>query len=453
VALGADRFSYRQLWHHIDQWRQRCSGLGLPAGSLIAVLTGGPGLPAATLGVRGAGSVPLLIDASQPPSRIAAILAAARPAALLRVDQDTVERTEQAERRTLPADAGYLVFSSGSQGKPKGIVGQPAGLLHFIDWEISRLGVGPGSRVAMLTSPSFDVLYRDLLLPLCSGAELHIAEPAVRTSPGAVLPWLAEHQIEVLHAVPSLSSRWLSDDSPSVDSLRYTLFAGEPLYGRHVQRWRQIAPNATVINLYGPAETTLARFHYQVPADCGPGLQPVGRPLPGSGFDLVPVGPAAGSARRVVISTPHGSLGYLADTCSADDLARLSRQDGVTRFQTQDRGLLDADGNLIVAGRLDSLVKRRGTFVDITRIEEAAADLPEVRAACCVQLPASSEIVLVVEGPDSADAPTLRRRLLAPLGADLPDRVLVVPCLPLLAGGKADRRGVRDLLNIPGDGS
>jgi non-ribosomal peptide synthetase component F len=305
----------------------------------------------------------------------------------------------------------------------------------------------------MLTSPSFDVLYRDLLLPLCSGAELHIAEPAVRSAPGAVLPWLVEHEIEVLHAVPSLSARWLSEDSPAVDSLRYTLFAGEPLYGRQVERWRQTAPNATVINLYGPAETTLARFHYQVPLDCGPGLQPVGRPLPDSGFDLAPIGPESDSARRVVISTPCGSLGYLADTCSADDLARLSRQDGVTRFQTQDRGLLDAEGNLVVAGRLDSLVKRRGTFVDLTRIEEAAADLAGVRVACCVQLAASSEIVLVVEGPDPAEVPNLRRKLLAPLGADLPDRVLAVPSLPLLAGGKADRRGVRDLLNLPGDGS
>jgi D-alanine--poly(phosphoribitol) ligase subunit 1 len=348
----------------------------------------------------------------------------------------------------LPAEAGYLVFSSGSQGRPNGVVGQAAGLLRFIDWEIDRLGVGPGSRVAMLTSPSFDVLYRDLLLPLCSGGELHIAEPAVRSAPGAVLPWLAEHRIEVLHAVPSLSARWLGEDSPAVPSLRYTLFAGEPLYGRHVDRWRRIAPNATVINLYGPAETTLAKFHYQVPTDCGPGLQPVGRPLPDCSFELVPAGPEPDSPCRVVISTPAGSLEYLADTCAADDLARLNRQDGVTRFQTQDRGLLDAEGNLVVAGRLDSLVKRRGTFVDTTRIEEAAANLAEVRAACCVQLSSSSEIVLVVEGPDPADAMKLRRKLLAPLGADMPDRVLAVPILPLLAGGKADRRGVRNLLNL-----
>ncbi|MEO7287625.1 MAG: AMP-binding protein [Jatrophihabitantaceae bacterium] len=451
VVTATDRLDYRGLWQHIGRWQQRCSALDLLPGSLVAVLSSsGAGLPAAFLGARAAGLVPLLIDSAQPASRVADLLAAARPAAVLRSDQDEAELVAEANPRTLPAEAGYLAFSSGTQGRPKAVVGQAAGLLRFIDWEIATLGVGPGTRVAMLTSPSFDVCYRDLLLPLCSGGELHVAEQAVRSAPAAVLPWLAEHQIEVLHAVPSLSARWIEDAPPPLEALRHTLFAGEPLYGRHVHRWRQVAPASRVSNLYGPSETTLAMFHYQVPADCDPGLQPVGRPLPDGTFDLVPAGPeqGIGNVYRVIITTPHGSLGYLPDTCSADDLGRLSREHGVTRFQTQDRGRLDPEGNLVVAGRLDSLVKRRGTFVDIARIEAAAADLAEVRAACCVQLASSSEIVLVVQGPDPAGAASLRRALRAPLGADLPDRVVALPVLPLLPGGKADRRAIRELLNL-----
>ncbi|WP_307961709.1 AMP-binding protein [Salinispora arenicola] len=135
------------------------------------------------------------------------------------------------------------------------------------------------------------MVYRDLLLPLCAGGELHVADRAVRFAPPAVLPWLADHGIEVLHAVPSLSARWLDAAGPTLDVLAHTLFAGEPLYGRHVRRWRQAAPRTRVVNLYGPTETTLARFHYEVPADCGTGLQPVGRPLPGGEVELVSLGP------------------------------------------------------------------------------------------------------------------------------------------------------------------
>lgn len=451
VVGAAEVLDYRELWRRAEVWRQTCTTARLPPGALVAVRSGnGTGLPSAFLGARAAGLVPLLVDEALPRSAAAAVVARARPAAVLRADEDGIEPTGDPAPRTLPAEAGYVVFSSGTQGRPKGIVGQAAGLLAFIEWEIAELGVRPGTPVAMLTSPSFDVVYRDLLLPLCSGGELHIADRAVRFTPSAVLPWLAEHDIEVLHAVPSLSARWLDAAGPSADSLRYTLFAGEPLYGRHVRRWREAAPRTRVVNLYGPAETTLARFHHEIPADCGAGLQPVGRPLPAGEVELVPEGPAGEQreVRRVVITTPHGSLGYLPDTCSPEDLGRLRREHGVTRFQTQDRGLLDDEGNLVVTGRLDSLVKRRGTFVDIMRIEAAAAELAGVRAACCVQLASTSEIVLAVQGPDPAAAAQLRRRLRAPLGADIPDRVVALPSLPLLPGGKADRREVSRLLNL-----
>jgi acyl-coenzyme A synthetase/AMP-(fatty) acid ligase len=256
--------------------------------------------------------------------------------------------------------------------------------------------------------------------------------------------------------VPSLSARWLDaaerTGSRSVDSLRYTLFAGEPLHGRQVHRWRAIAPGTTVVNLYGPSETTLATCHYTVPADCDAGLQPVGLPLPDGTVDLVPVDQSGRSDTcRVVITTPHGSLGYLPGACSPDDLRRLRREHGVTRFETQDRGHHDVAGNLVIEGRLDSLVKRRGTFVDVMRIEAAAADLPDVVAACCVQSPATSEIVLVVvpadQSADSAAAVAgLRRKLRAPLGADLPDHVVALPTMPTLPSGKVDRLGVRALI-------
>lgn len=461
VVGGEERITYRDLLRQADRWQRRCGALGLAPGTVVAVLAGGePSWPAAFLGARAAGLVPVLAGEQQPAARGTDVLDAARPSAVLRPATGEAEPTGEPDPRVLPAGAGYLVFTSGSQGPPKGIVGRAAGLLAFVDWEVAALGLGPGTRVAMLTSPSFDVVYRDLLVPLCSGGELRIAAQAVRADPAAVFPWLAANGIEVLHAVPSLSARWLAAAaaaSPTtLDALRYTLFAGEPLYGRHVRQWRSAAPRSKVGNLYGPSETTLAKFHYDVPDDCGPGLQPVGHPLPGAVLGLEAVdapGTHPGTppgVQRVVITTPDGSLGYLPDTCGPDDRERLSCTGGTTEFRTQDRGVLDAAGRLVVLGRLDSLVKRRGVFVDIAAIEAAAANLPSVRSACCVQLPTSGDIVLVVEGPDPALAAALRRPLHTALGAGMPDRVLGLEAMPLLPGGKADRRTVRELLDLEG---
>ncbi len=444
VMTSSEQLTYAQLWGRVGQWRERVRARGLPAQSLVAVVSDGQAdMPSAFLGVRAAGLVPMLVDGLLPAERSAAVIQAARPAAVIRLAWGEICPAPGPDPRILPEGAGYVVFSSGSQGTPKGIVGQAEGLIHFTDWEIATLGVQPGDRVAGLTSPSFDVVFRDLLLALCSGGELHVAAPRVRATPTAVLPWLSEQGINVLHAVPSLSARWLAASDTKVATLRWTLFAGELLYSQHVTRWRTAAPHGQVVNLYGPSETTLAKFWHKIPDPAVPGLQPVGRPLPDTEFALEPV---AAEDYRIVCTTPYGSLGYLPGTCTPQDAYRLCRTEDVTRFETQDRGRIDEDGNLVVLGRLDTLVKRNGVFVDTARIESAAIELPEVRAACCLQLAPSSRIVLAVEGPEPAKASLLRRRLRPKLGIELPDRITAVPSLPLLPGGKIDRQSVRTLL-------
>ena len=382
------RFSYAELAAEIDRWARRLAELRLPPGSAIALQDAGTAaLPAAFLGARIAGLVPVLLDPSAPGDIEAAVLATPAKVAV-DPEQDTISPVAT-DSPPLPPEAGYLVFSSGSQGRPKGIVGSASGLAHFLDWEAERLRLGPGTRCAMLTSPSFDVIFRDMLLPLWLGGELLVPGRLVRTVPTAVLPWLADSRAEVVHVVPSLSARWI-DASPQVSlpALQWTLFAGERLYDRHVRRWRDRC-GGRIVNLYGPAETTLAAFAHDVPDPPTAGLQAVGRPRPGITVTLR--SPAddtdPGTGATIVISSAWGSLGYLDSTCSADDLARLTRQDGVTTFVTRDCGRLDGDGDLVVLGRSDSLVKRHGSFVDTALIEAAALELSGVRMACCLQNP------------------------------------------------------------------
>lgn len=308
---------------------------------------------------------------------------------------------------------------------------------------------GPGTRTALLTSPAFDVVFRDLLLPLLTGGELHVAGAALRRVPDRVVAFLADRDIEVVHAVPSLAGRWAAGAAgASAPGLRWTLFAGEPLYDGHLRRWRAVAPASAMLNLYGPSETTLAKFAYRVPEPPAPGLQPVGRPLPGTVVRLRAEHADDEAVTGVDIETPYGSLGYLPDTSTAADRARFTRtDDGRTVFATQDRGHLDADGHLVITGRLDALIKRRGVFVDTAQVEAAAVEHSRVRAACCVQAGPSDDprVVLVVEGGAEESVPTLMRTLRRVLGAEAPDRVIAVERLPLLPSGKLDRRTVRDL--------
>src|SRR5439155_1453100 len=187
VLLVAREVSHQEVHEDLDPLAvgfDSIATLALPAGSLVCLVVDQPGrLPEAFLGVRSAGLVPTLVDGLLPSARVDSTIDAARPAAVIHLSRAEPVAAPAGNRRALPDGAGYVVFSSGSQGAPKGIVGQASGLVHFVDWEAGTLGIRPGTRSAMLTSPSFDVVLRDLLLPLCTGGELHIAGHRVRACP------------------------------------------------------------------------------------------------------------------------------------------------------------------------------------------------------------------------------------------------------------------------------
>jgi D-alanine--poly(phosphoribitol) ligase subunit 1 len=450
--------TYHELAERAIGWRDRLLALALPSRTAVAVLSNGSAaLVPAFLGVRAAGAVPLLVDTLIPPSRRGKMISVSRSGAVVDTAAGSVTRLDSVDPVSLPPQAGYLAFSSGSQGTPKGIIGNAAGLAAFLDWERELLGLGSTIRGALLTSPSFDVVLRDLLLPLICGGVLCVPEAAVRTDPASVAGWLASSDVNVVHLVPSLSARWVADaDAARLEGLRWSLFAGEPLYSRHVRRWKSIAPNTRVINLYGPSETTLAKYWHIVSEPVPDGLQPVGRGLPGTRLRADPIGRTFGTdpgeagdgSFRITLETPDGSLGYLPAGASDADRRALVRQDGVTTFVTQDRGRLDPDGLLTVEGRLDSLVKRNGVLVDLAHITAVALADAGVTQAYCLQVDpdAAGRILLAVEGSATFSLSTLTRRLRRTLGPAMPNEVVHLDRMPVLPNGKIDRRSLRFVL-------
>ena len=457
VRTPRTTLSYADLSEHLHAWSTALGELDLPTGTVIALDILDPTyLAPAHLAVRSRGHIPMLLDPHLPPARRAALLEAGRPALVMDIQEHPRYTPHRADGRTLDPQAGYLGFTSGTQGPPKGIVSQERGVLHFVTWEAQTIALRPGQPVGLISPPSFEVVFRELFMTLTSGAELVVATPQTRIDPSAIVPWLADEGVEVIHAVPSLATRWLeANPGRTMDQLVWTLFAGEPLHATQVTSWRTAAPRTQVVNLYGPSETTLAKFWYHVPPKPAPGIQPVGRPLPGTDLRPLPLPSAdattthampADDTFQISIATPHGSLGYLAGTGTPADHAALRRGAGITTFDSQDLGRLDAEGNLVVTGRLDSRVKRRGVFVDLGRIEALAARHPDVTLACCFQTSADTgaKIVLVVESDQSQVPATLSRELRRTLGPEAPEQITAVTSMPLSPNGKIDRRALAD---------
>lgn len=124
-----------------------------------------------------------------------------------------------------PKDPAYLFFTSGTTGRPKGVIGKHSGLAHFLQWQKRKFDIGFGDREAQLTSLSFDVVLRDILLPLVSGATVCLPDMEEDLSASNVLAWMENEEITYFHSVPSLVNTWLGIQGIELNS--YAMFSSQ----------------------------------------------------------------------------------------------------------------------------------------------------------------------------------------------------------------------------------
>lgn len=489
LQYGQVVWSYAQLWQQAGRIQRALVDSGASARSVVAV-TGprSPGLIAAMLAVLAGGGILLTLDPRLPRMRQQVMLAESGATHLVLVggdagflaavntdDLDVVAVAAATGAPVGPAPAGagttapafaaqasgenaaaYVFFTSGTTGVPKGVLGRSAGLAHFLAWQRDTFGVGPGDRCAHLTGLSFDVVLRDVFLPLVSGATLVVPEQGDELTPAECLPWLAEQAITCVHTVPALAEAWLADrpvGGATPTKLRLTFFAGEPLGGELVRSWRSVCgpgtAGTTVVNLYGPTETTLATAAYVVPTDCHPAIQPVGKAIPGAQL-LVSRPDAAecgiGEVGEIVVRSPYRSLGYTNVYDSPAWLVNPATRDpDDLLYRTGDLGRYRPDGSVEILGRLDHQVKIRGVRVETDEVAAALRGHPAVEQAAVTARPDADGrplLVAYVVAAASGGAATVAQ-LRSYLGKRLPAAMVPAACafvdqIPRTLNGKVD---------------
>jgi amino acid adenylation domain-containing protein len=469
VTQDSRQWTYRQLVDATAAVAERLSAAGVAAGQRVAVV--GPrgfAVVAVWTAVFATRAVLVPADPVLPVARQLDILdradyvvavgdtavpAAARIPVVRIADTDFgIGSCELPAQHVPPADEpAYLFLTSGTTGRPKGIIGRHRSLAHFLHWQRTTFRVGPGDRVAHVASVEFDLSLREVFLPLTSGATLCLpaAGPVL---PASLLSWLSSERVTVMHAVPTVARAWLraAPRGLRVPDLRLLLFSGEALKSALVERWRdQLQYDGTVINLYGPTETTLTRCWYEVPEPATPGIQPLGRPIADSLAWIESTDGHPAQTGEIVIRTPYGSGGYLDAT--AEERARFAvdaDHPGDTIFHTGDLGHLDQDGVLHFDGRADDQVKLYGVRVHLRAVEAVLEQQQGIDHAAVVVSPDPHggpprlTAHLVLEAGSQTIPADLRARLYERLPvAAVPARFVVTSTLPTTAAsGKTDYR-------------
>jgi acetyl-CoA synthetase len=282
-------------------------------------------------------------------------------------------------------EPAFIVYTSGTTGKPKGIVHAHRWIVALGDLNRYRLPPQQNDVVMATGEWSFiSALGHNLLFPLRNGVTGAIL--GGRATPENVLIAIEKYKVTVLHCVATIYRRLLAipdfEKRHDLSTLRCAHSTGEALSEATYAEWRRRV-GSELYEHYGVSEYQLVIGH-GVRHPVKPGS--VGKPLPGVGvailddnFTAVP----AGEIGQFAVSTadPGLFLGYYKDAERTEAAVRQGW------YLTGDLAYQDDEGYFFIAGRRDDCFKSRGIFISPAEIENALQKHPAVVEAAVVAEP------------------------------------------------------------------
>ncbi|WP_317446781.1 non-ribosomal peptide synthase/polyketide synthase [Streptomyces collinus] len=449
VRDGDTELTYRRLEDWSDALASRLLVGGLRAEDRVALLMDRCAeLVVAQLAVLKAGGAYVPVDVRAPEDRRRALIGRAGATAELTTADVAAAATAPADTPApVPADAdrlAYVMFTSGSTGEPKAVAVRHRDVAALAT--DSRFGGGVCARVPLHSPVAFDAATFEVWAPLLTGGCVVVAPH--RPMDAALLRHLVrDGGLTALWLTAGLF-RLLAQDAPDCFAgLRQVWTGGDVVPAAAVRRVLSACPGLTVVDGYGPTETTtFATSCALTDATAVPGTVPIGHPLDDMRVHVLdgrlrPVPPGcAGELYVAGEGVARGYLGRPGDT-AARFLADPAGPPGTRMYRTGDLVRRRPDGTVEFLGRADDQVKIRGFRVEPGEVEAVLAAHPDVVDVAVVareDRPGSRRLAAYVVGPE--DLTDVREFA----GRSLPDYLVpsafvALPALPLSGNGKVDR--------------
>ncbi|MDA8110723.1 MAG: AMP-binding protein [Betaproteobacteria bacterium] len=350
-----------------------------------------------------------------------------------------------------PEDAAFWLYSSGTTGRPKGIIHRHKDIVPAGQVLREVIALEPGDKVVVTSRLFFAYgLENGLLGPLSVGATA-VLDPDW-TDTERVCRLVALHRPKAFFSVPSYYRRLLALGEQALApfrAVRHFFAAGERLPESMAEQWQRRV-GGEILSIYGMSETFCVAM---VTPPGSSGGRHTGKPLRGVEARLLTLEgreAARGEPGVLWLRHPALALGY----ANRSEQTREQFRDGW--FCTKDVFVRDADGYYAHQGRADELIKVAGQWVKPSEVEEAVLGEAEIAEAACVPVRDADgferlALFVAASGDPQAAVGAAERACAARLARHKqPKWVRAVQGLPRTATGKVQRFRLREMLEREG---
>ncbi|KAH7555702.1 hypothetical protein BM1_07325 [Bipolaris maydis] len=324
------------------------------------------------------------------------------------------------------SDLIYIIFTSGTTGRPKGVMVPHSSAVHLVQQNFSGAMRGsPGEKVLLFFSVAFDGV---IFSTICHGGTIAMAQPS-----------------DVINTASSCSTLILTpsmlaslEPTPEFDRVHSIYMGGEAPNETLVRIWT--SPTRKVYNCYGPTECTTAVSTVEMipggPIVLGHLISEVEIVLLDENLEHeVPQG-------EICIRGPCLAVGYL--NMEALTQKKFFFRDGVRHYRTGDLARRDEEGLHFVA-RVDRIVKNRGFLINLeAEVEPALRSFSGVQKAAAFLL--QKQLVAFVT-PSEVPVDILREYLVRKFDVFIvPDLIFAINDFTLTPNGKVDTRALQAMV-------
>ena len=344
-------------------------------------------------------------------------------------------------------DPLYVIFTSGSSGKPKGVVTSHLALMTYIDAVAKVLQITDCDVLGCQSPLDYIAAVRDIYIPICFGAQTYIIPKREFAIPSALTETLSREQITVLcwsAAGVELFSKLNGFETVNTLNIRAVCFSGSVISGKHLKAWQDAFPDVVFINQYGPTEATASCTYHIVRGKAYDDTQvPIGKPYENYSIRLLNndgTPTEQGEIGQICIGGPALALGYYGDRKATEKAFIQNPLNTLYReiiYKTGDLGSIDSEGILHFHGRMDRQIKHMGHRIELNEIESSAVRVNGVESVCALYYKEREHLWLFYTGTAEPKDIVLWFRANMP-SFMTPRKLIRLEQLPLLPNGKTD---------------